>query len=98
MALVVKQELLAVVHPQHRRRMRGVFGLLAEINKSPGHSQMNDQRAAVRKTREDVFAAPRDVLDARALQGRRELARRVLGRESGSDQTGLDDRLSHDQL
>src|SRR5262245_64111610 len=81
MALVVKQELLAVVQPQHRMRMRGVFGLLVEINKPPGHSQMNDQRAAVRKSREDVFAASRDLLHARAVQGRRELARRVLGRE-----------------
>src|SRR5262245_9972158 len=68
MTLVVEQEFLAVVQPQHRMRVRGVFGLMVEINKPPGHTQMSDQRAPVRKTGEDVFAAPRDVLHARAFQ------------------------------
>jgi hypothetical protein len=46
---------------------------------------------------EDVLAAPADAVDARAAQETRELTRRALGRESGTQQFRAGDDATADE-
>jgi hypothetical protein len=53
-----------------------------EQEKAAGHAQVRDEHAPAVELEEDVLAAPRDRLDARAAQEPRERARGDVGREA----------------
>ena len=50
------------------------------------HPQVRDEHAAVVQLREDVFAAPPDLLKSRAAKRARDIARRVLGGEPRAEE------------